>query len=363
MKTRKILSAFLVCVMIVCAMSVTAFADEVFSFEELQDAINNAKDGEETEIVLGNDIVISGGNTVTGLSGEGTEASPYLINNVDELKWFRDHVNTFAQDGSSQYQGKFIKLTTDIDLKDEEWEPIGSCTADHGSFYGTFDGDGHTIFNLNITKYGKNGAGFFSKVSGSGDGPRGTVKNLTIHNINIESQNYSYVGGVIANGGGNSCVSNVHVTGDVYIDGYGYVGGIVGHGYPDIDNCSVVAEDGSWIHSYYWCAGGIIGYAGEGGTIITNSSVKGIDVWSAYGGAAAVVGLLQDGNTLTNVSAENVEVTSASDYCMGYIAGNGEASTLTNVTATNVTATANGNPITTTDAVASVGNKVYFSFA
>ena len=54
---------------------------------------------------------------VTGLNGSGTAEDPYLINNVDELIWFRDHVNTCAQDGSSQYNKKIIKLTANIDLK------------------------------------------------------------------------------------------------------------------------------------------------------------------------------------------------------------------------------------------------------
>ena len=209
---------------------------------------------------------------------------------------------------------------------------------------------------------------FFSRTSGGGDGPQAVIKNLNFCNVDVSSNTTtghggSYVGGVIANSGGNTVISNVHVTGDVYVVGYGYVGGIVGHGYPDIDNCSVDADDGSYIHGYYWCVGGIIGYAGEGGTPITNSSVSGVDIWSAYGGAAAVAGMLQDGNKLENVSASNVEITSNSDYCMGYIAGNGNGSTLTGVTMTNVTATVNGAAISATDAVATIGNKIYSNLA
>lgn len=305
----------------------------------------------------------------TGLSGTGTEEDPYLINNLNELIWFRDTVNTYQSDGSNQFKGKYVKLNADIDLAGENWEPIGTnSVGDHMAFLGTFDGGNHTISNLYINADGDH-LGFFARVGNYSEDCTPTIKNLKFNNVDVSANvtnhwttgHGDYVGGVIANAGGNSIVSNVTVGGDVYVVGCGYVGGIVGHGYPDIDNCHVKANDGSYLHAGYWCAGGIIGYAGEGGTPITNCSVSGLDIWSAYGAAAAVAGLLQDGNTVTNVSAENVEITSDSDYCMGYIAGNGECSTMTEVTVTNVTATAKGATITATDAVAEVNGSIYFN--
>ena len=303
-----------------------------------------------------------------GLSGSGTEEDPYLINTLAELKWFRDSVNTYTSDGSNQYKGKYVKLTADIDLDGENWTPIGTnSVGDHMAFLGTFDGANHTIKNLYVKADGDH-LGFFARVGSYAEDVTPTIKNITFENVDVSANvtdhwttgHGDYVSGVIANAGGNSVVTNVNVKGDVYVIGCGYVGGIVGHGYPDITDCSVIANEGSYVHAGYWCAGGIIGYAGEGGTPIINCYVEGFDIWSAYGAAAAVAGLLQDGNTLTNVSAKDVEITSNSDYCMGYIAGNGEASTLTNITATNVTAMANGKEITSTDAVASVDGVNYF---
>ena len=308
---------------------------------------------------------------VIGLEGTGTEADPYLISSLEELIWFRDSVNTYTQDGSNQYKDKYVKLTAHIDLKGINWTPIGTnSVGDHMAFLGTFDGDGHTISNLYINTDGGH-LGFFARVGSYAEDCTPTVKNIKFNNVDVSTNitdhwttgHGDYVGGVIANAGGNSVVSGITVTGDVYIVGCGYVGGIVGHGYPDIDKCYVNANDGSYIRAGYWCAGGIIGYAGEGGTPITNSSVSGVDIWSAYGAAGAVAGLLQDGNKLENVSASNVEITSNSDYCMGYIAGNGEASTITNVTVTNVTATVNGKEISSTDAVAKVDETIYFNLA
>ena len=301
----------------------------------------------------------------TSLSGSGTQADPFLIESKEDLIWFRDTVNTYTSDGSNQFKGKYFKLTADIDLNGINWTPIGTNSkGDHMAFLGHFDGAGHTISNLYINADGGH-LGFFARVGSYSEDCTPTITNLKFHNVDVSSNTTnshggSYVAGVVANAGGNSVVSNITVTGEVYIVGYGYVGGIVGHGYPDIDNCHVNVDYG-WIHCHYWCGGGIIGYAGEGGTPITNSSVSGVEIWSAYGGAGAVAGLLQDGNKLENVSASNVTITSNSDYCMGYIAGNGESSTMTNVTVNNVSATANGNAITSTDAVASINDSVYFN--
>ena len=44
-------------------------------------------------------------------SGEGTEEDPYIIETAAQLVYFRNQV-----DAGTTYEGKFIKLTTDIDL-------------------------------------------------------------------------------------------------------------------------------------------------------------------------------------------------------------------------------------------------------
>ena len=275
----------------------------------------NNKKGNDTE--ANNDVTVAvAGETVLkpvvlSLSGTGTAEDPFLINNLEELIWFRDHVDSCEQDGSSQYAGKYIKLTADIDLEGINWEPIGSATADHGSFYGCFDGDGHTIYNLYVEKEGK-GLGFFAKTSGGGDGPRAQVKNLNFHNVTVKStDNSSYVGGVIGNSGGNTYIENVHLTGTINISGYGYVGGIVGHGYPDIRNCSVDGGDASKsiIACGYWAVGGIVGYSGnEEGPETIGCSVKNITIKTAIYGAGSILGVGHKGD-ITDITAENVVVT------------------------------------------------------
>ena len=65
----------------------------------------------------------------------------YLIDNGGKLFWFAQQVN----DGTgTKYNAK---LTTDIDLENRAWTPMGNNT---NQFYGAFDGQGHSITNLNV---------------------------------------------------------------------------------------------------------------------------------------------------------------------------------------------------------------------
>ena len=308
------------------------------------------------------------------LDGEGTEADPFLINNVEELLWFQANVDKQAADGSTQYAGKYIKMAADIDLAGINWNPIGSMSGDHASFKGVFDGDGHTISNLNVEQAG-NGLGLFAYTSGNA-----VIKNLNLVNVTVKSTNNSnYVGGVVGNAYASTKIENVHVSGNVLISGRGYIGGIAGHGYVVMDNVSVVANEGGLITSTFWCAGGVLGYAGEGTTNIMNAHVEGLTITSAAGGLGAIVGMAEDNEGTqpisgSNLSAKNVEIktyvggygTSYEDYALGYLYGGNETSKLTgtlsveNVTLTN----ASGNvPATIVDAVATDGDAVYFDFA
>ena len=75
------------------------------------------------------------------LSGE-----PYEITSLDAFKTFRDKVNEGT--AWSYYGTTNFKLTTDLDLSESNWEPIGTNTH---PFDGVFDGGGHVIKNLNVS--------------------------------------------------------------------------------------------------------------------------------------------------------------------------------------------------------------------
>lgn len=77
-------------------------------------------------------------------NGNGTETSPYLIENYEDLCEFRDLVNQ-----GNDFKNKHFLQTVNIDLKDKNWTPIGIFDSDK-YFYGVYDGGGHHLQNLQI---------------------------------------------------------------------------------------------------------------------------------------------------------------------------------------------------------------------
>ena len=86
-------------------------------------------------------------------SGEGTQSSPYVIENAAQLKLFADKI------AQNQHRTDFFRLGADIYYNDVSawetwdestspaypWTPIGDAD---GPFCGGFDGAGHTIYGL-----------------------------------------------------------------------------------------------------------------------------------------------------------------------------------------------------------------------
>jgi len=68
---------------------------------------------------------------------------------------------------------------SDIDLKNEEFTPIGSSTT---PFTGTFDGMGHSISNLKISRSTTDNVGLFGQTS------EATIRNLDIRNVNLSGR-------------------------------------------------------------------------------------------------------------------------------------------------------------------------------
>ena len=250
------------------------------------------------------------------LPGSGTEDNPYTIANLDALKEFRDSVNA-----GNTYSGKSIKLTSDIDLNNEEWEPIGGPQFWTKVFSGNFDGDGHTVSNLKVVKTASGSyAGFFGHLEG------GSIRNLTIHNADVSGvDNCGAVVGLPYTG----TVDNCKVTGLIKITASGYdVGGIAGgyYGiYGTISNCEVSGKEGSSIYGKN--AGGIAGYLGEGvnGGKIISCKVDGVRIGTPNGSnVAGIIGMPQYMNIISNctVGASTVIVSSGNDSTRcGLVAG------------------------------------------
>ena len=146
---------------------------------------------------------------VTGLEGSGTEADPYLIGTLAELKFLAGKVNTAVSTYSDS--SRYYRLTADID---------GLTTTigiESYNFLGHFDGAGHTV------------------------------------TLNMEGQASTPFVGMFGIIGGNGEVSNVNTAGTV--KGLNNVGGICGDNYGTILNCVNRAA----VYSANDDAGGICG--------------------------------------------------------------------------------------------------------
>ncbi len=226
------------------------------------------------------------------LKGEGTEGNPYLINNLRELKLFRDKVNS-----GETYHKKTVKLAADIDLNNEEWTPIGNST---NNFQGTFDGGEHTISNILITGYNSN-AGLFGFTT------NGEIKNLTVENAMVSGRLNV---GVVAGTPYTSKYTNIKVTGHVEVNGMSYVGGVGGkNAYANWTNITVDVDETSYVKAnsvengtaYRTYVGGVIGFMGEGGHAVFNVTSN-IDVYGSTCDIGGIAGIAHYGNTFRNVT-------------------------------------------------------------
>jgi len=192
----------------------------------------------------------AGTNNFMNKAGEDglTQATAWTIDNLAELRNFRDRVNGTGFTANN-FLNQFVTLTADIDMGGAAnlWTPIGiSATL---TFSGNFDGGNNVISNMHIRTSGNN-ASLFRNV-GSSAGSTVFFRNLTFTNIDLHmSGNLSFRAGPLFGGPLSNAdrvtIDNVHVVGGTITStdaGTGTsVGGLVGriaHG-SSITNCSVV---------------------------------------------------------------------------------------------------------------------------
>lgn len=224
-------------------------------------------------------------------------------------------------DGGITFEGKTISLTNDVDLKGKLFDPIGSYRQDK-AFKGTFDGQGHTIYNMsqntwelnNGYNYGDLGLGLFGKVEDA------TIKNLNVDGANISGES-ALCGTIAAASYGDTVFENITVSNSKVADYQYYAGGIVGwaSGTPTfkgitIDSSTTIA--GQWGDFNNAC-GGIIGGASASSEIVmedciveccidTHNDVVSAYQWYTYRRAGMLIGDTNntvDDKNVTNASA------------------------------------------------------------
>ncbi len=226
-------------------------------------------------------IVLTGGlfsQTATAPTGTGTAEDPYLIASLENLYWIADQVNNY----SNYFSGKYLKQTADIDASATSgwnggagWTPIGNSTR---SFLGTYDGQGHIVSGIYISRSSTDYQGLFGYIYTA------TIQNLGVTDVNITG--YSYVGGLAGKVVTNCTISNCYSTGSI-TGNYRYAGGLVGQNY----NSSTINNSYSTVNvtgdqyvgglagdSYYnsssinncYSTGSVTGSFGVGGLVALN---------------------------------------------------------------------------------------------
>ena len=133
-------------------------------------------------------------------AGEGTESSPYLVGDANDLG------------AICCYPNAYFRMIDDIDLEGIQW-----TIAVVPIFNGRFDGDGYVIRNMSIE--GIHSLGLFGYLQSSA-----IVSDTAIEDCSV-SGDYRYLGGLAGYSGGDS-ISNCNSTGTV--NGNHVVGGLVG---------------------------------------------------------------------------------------------------------------------------------------
>ena len=192
--------------------------------------------------------------------GDGSETNPYQISSVADLQ----QLSTDVKNGN-RYEDKCFKLMANLDLSGvANFTPIGNQYT--SAFEGTFDGNNanYTISNVTVNRSNVfNSQTFDLGLFGYNNG---TIKNVTLLNVNITKSSGNNHGGLVGVNVGtvDSCI----VTGTV--SGSESVGGIVGTNDfgGQVKNCTVDAQV-----SGNGGIGGLVGYNYYGTrTVIQNNT-------------------------------------------------------------------------------------------
>ena len=197
----------------------------------------------------------------------------YYISNAAGLRWVASVVNTTTAYTPTLFDNKTVYLVNDVDLKNEEWIPIGDERFARTAFKGVFDGQGYTVRNVRITKKtikhdeDKSAYGLFGNLGG-------TLKNLTVENVSI-SGTPKFIGALVGRYSG-ALIENCHVK-----------------------NSSVTCNN--------WTIGGIVGQWNQG--VISNCSIEN-SIVEGYAGVGAIVGLALNAGerTIENCSVSNCTI-------------------------------------------------------
>ena len=253
-------------------------------------------------------VKIIGNQPPAGVTGNGTEAEPFILKTADHLAWFRDYVNV----GKTSACAKIADDVEEIDMSsvchkaDAEkqvaelsWTPIGSK-----KYQGTFDGNGKTIRNLFISST-SNEIGFFGCAADC------RIKNITFDNAKVKG-NENCSTGILAGYAGSCVIENIKTTENCSVEGKEETGGIAGRANGNISNC----ENHAIVNGSYY-VGGIVGICFDSENSITScanyGAITGTDQF-----VGGIIGYFGEGSLQNSVNNGNVTGDARVGNLIGY---------------------------------------------
>lgn len=194
------------------------------------------------------------------LQGQGTQTDPWQIATPADLVTFSQLTNSDASMAAAYYE-----LTADLDLSGIAMESIGRTH----SFSGVFEGNGHRIYNLNLS--GGDQTGLFSFLDG------GAIRNLGLENATVTGGTRT---GLLVGRTMHAEITNCYVQGTV--QGANDVGGLVGMTNNTlISNCFALVD----VTASGVSAGGLSGSINRSIDPSTDARVTNCYAWGSVSGS------------------------------------------------------------------------------
>ena len=244
----------------------------------------------------------------TGVTGNGTEAEPFILKTADHLAWFRDYVNVGKVSACAKIadEVEVIDMSSVCHEADAEkqvaelsWTPIGSK-----KYQGTFDGNGKTIRNLFISST-SNEIGFFGCAADC------RIKNITFDNAKVKG-NDNCSTGILAGYAGSCVIENIKTTENCSVEGQYETGGIAGRANGNISNC----ENHAIVNGSYY-VGGIVGICFDSENSITScanyGAITGTDQF-----VGGIIGFFGEGSLQNSANYGNITGDARVGNLIGY---------------------------------------------
>ena len=215
--------------------------------------------------------------------GAGTQSSPYLIRTAEQF----NSIGATRSDWN-----KHFKLVADIDLRaysGSAYKIIGTGEMLE-SFSGVFDGNDHTISNLNLTSARPQHVGLFGYVSGQ-------IRNLGLENPRVFAQGFNV--GALAGYLDSGTITDCYATG-VDVSGDDNIGGLIGESTGRVFDCYSTGKV-----SGDYNVGGLIGLVADStvNTSYSKANVSGNgDIGGLVGKTGDEAGVVSDCYATGNVT-------------------------------------------------------------